>query len=61
LDERTSISLTPPRLRFGEKEAFILTFAEDVYRVREAKNGGGVVIRTINMKNRNDMGYLQAL
>ncbi len=48
-------------LTFGEKEALILTFAEDVYQVREAKNGMGVVMRIINMKNRDDVGYLQAV
>ncbi|MFA4700939.1 hypothetical protein [Pyrococcus kukulkanii] len=42
----------------GEKEAYILTFAEDVYRAKEAKNGEGVTIKVIDMKKirNSDLG-----
>jgi len=47
-------------LTFGEKTAIVLTFAEDVYRAKEAKNGQGVVIKIVNMGNKKEVENLLA-
>lgn len=48
-------------LLFGENEAIVLTFAEDVYRAIRARNGKGIVVRIINLKSEEDIEELKVL
>ena len=48
-------------LKFNTKKAFVLTFAQDVYRGKEARNGEGVVIYLLNLRNENERKMLEEL
>ncbi|WP_456326240.1 hypothetical protein [Palaeococcus sp. (in: euryarchaeotes)] len=43
------------------KEAFVLTFAQDVYRGKEAKNGKGVIVYLLNLRDSEERKHLEAL
>lgn len=48
-------------LKFKTKKAFVLTFAQDVYRGEEARNGEGVVVYLLNLQNENERNILEEL
>ncbi|KUK28084.1 MAG: Uncharacterized protein XD61_1381 [Thermococcus sp. 40_45] len=45
-------------LEFKVEDAFVLTFAQDVYRSKRAKNGHGVTIYLINLKDEKERKLL---
>lgn len=48
-------------LKFNTKKAFVLTFAQDVYRGEEARNGKGVVVYLLNLRDENERKRLEEL
>jgi len=48
-------------LKFKTKKAFVLTFAQDVYRGEEARNGEGVVVYLLNLRDENERKRLEEL
>ena len=48
-------------LKLKTKEAFVLTFAQDVYRGKEAKNGKGVIVYLLNLRDSEERKHLEAL
>jgi len=48
-------------LKLKTKEAFVLTFAQDVYRGKEAKNGKGVIVYLLNLRDSKERKHLEAL
>lgn len=48
-------------LFLGKRDAVVITFAEDVYRGKNARNGKGVVIHLINLRDKNERKKLERL
>lgn len=48
-------------LKFHTKEAFVLTFAQDVYRGKEARNGKGVIIYLLNLRDKSERKRIEKL
>ena len=46
-------------LKFNTRKAFVLTFAQDVYRGKEARNGEGVIVYLLNLKDESERKMLE--